>query len=74
MNKKIKGSGILVVIISTVIVSIYSTSVYLEQTHFEYISSKYKDINKEKYEKDIEKIDEIYEKIIQENRYNEIFR
>ena len=72
MNKKIKGSGVLVVIISTIIVIIYSTSTYLTQNHFEYISSKYKEVNKIKYEKDINNIEEIYEKVVQQNRYNEI--
>ena len=74
MNKKNKGSSILVVILYTVMVIIYISSVQLEQAHFEYISKQYKDINKNKYEEEIKNIEEIYDKIIDLNMYNEILR
>lgn len=74
MNKKIKGSSILVVIFSTVVIIIYITSMHLQQSHFEYISNKYKEINKQEYEKDIQNIDEVYDKIIDLNMYKEILR
>ena len=74
MNKKIKGSSILVVIFSTIIIITYITSVNLEQVHFEYISKEYKQINKKEYEKDIQNIDEVYDKIIDFNMYKEVSR
>ncbi len=71
MNKK-TGSAILLVIVSSIIVTIYSTSVYAEQEHFEYISNEYIQNTKDYYSNELDKKEEVYEQLVQYNRYNEI--
>ena len=41
MNKKIKGSAIVVVMLVSIAFSVYVTSTYLEQEHFNLLQTKY---------------------------------
>lgn len=64
MNKKknsLKGSGILVVILSSIAFSIYAMSTLSEIEHFSILLDKYEENNREYYEKYINDIDEFYD-------------
>ena len=63
--KKNKGSGILVVILSSIAFSIYSSTAFLDIEHFSILLNKYEKNNKEYYERYIDNIDEFY------NLYND---
>lgn len=71
MNKKVKGSAIIIVIISGIVFSIYTSSTYAESEHFSIMQKKYENNIKEYYEKDIENIDDIYTEIYNINKINE---
>lgn len=60
-NVKLKrGSGILVIILSSIAFSIYATSAFSEIEHFSILLNKYEKNNKEYYEKYIDNVDEFY--------------
>lgn len=61
MNKKIRGSGILVVILSSIAFSIYAMSSVAETEHLSILLNKYEENNKNHYEKYINNIDDFYE-------------
>lgn len=74
MNKfssKARGSGILIVILSAITFSIYTSSTYIEQQHFNMMEKKYENNLVEYYGKDNENIDEIYEQLLIINKFNE---
>lgn len=72
-NKKmLKGSGVLVVILSAITFSIYVTSNFAEAEHYSIMQDKYEKNIKEYYEKNLEDIDDFYEKVIEENKQNDI--
>lgn len=74
MNKsrsKIKGSGVLIVVLAAITFTIYASSTYADQQHFNVIQKKYEDSIVKYYEKDIVRIDEIYEELEQINKFNE---
>lgn len=72
MNKnKLRGSGILIVILSAIIFSIYTASTYAEQQHFSMMEKKYEKNIIEYYEKDNENIEEIYDNLLRVNKLNE---
>lgn len=73
LNINKRGSGILMIVISLVVIVIYTTTVYTASIHYNYVSFKYKEHNKLNYEKEVEDIDEIYNKLVQINRYKDIF-
>lgn len=70
-NKKklVKGSGVLVVILSAITFSIYVSSTFSEEEHFAIMQKRYEKNLIQNYENDINDIEEIYEKI-----YNEYYR
>ena len=67
ITKKVKGSAVLVVILSAIVFSIYVISNFAEQEHYSILQDKYEKNIKEKYEKNIENIDEFYENILENN-------
>lgn len=72
MNKnKLRGSGILIVILSAIVFSIYTSSTYAEQQHFSIMEKKYENNIIGYYEKDNENIDKIYEDLVRVNKLNE---
>ena len=60
MNKKVKGSGILVVILASIAFSVYAMSSIAETEHLGILLNKYEENNKRYYEKYIDNIDEFY--------------
>lgn len=63
MNRKknsLKGSGILVVILSSIAFSIYTMSAFSEIEHFSILLDKYEENNREYYERYINNVDEFY--------------
>jgi hypothetical protein len=74
MNKfqnRLRGSGILIVVLSAMTFSIYTTSTYAEQQHFDVMEKKYEKNIVQYYEKDNENIEEIYQQLFDINKYNE---
>ncbi len=72
MNKnKLRGSGILIVILSAITFSIYTSSTYAEQQHFSIMAKKYEKSIVGYYEKDNENIDVIYDELLRFNKLNE---
>lgn len=64
MNRKknnLKGSGILVVILSSIAFSVYAMSAFAEIEHFSILLDKYEKNNREYYEKYIDNVDEFYD-------------
>ena len=59
-KRKLKGSGILVVILSSIAFSIYAMSAFSQVEHFSILLEKYEKNNKELYEKDIDYVDNFY--------------
>ena len=62
--KKLTGSGILVVILSAVVFSIYVVSNFAEQEHYGIMQQKYEENIKEEYEKKIDNIEEFYDQVL----------
>ena len=62
-----KGSGILVVVLSAITFSIYVSSAFLEVEHFGILLANYENDIKEIYEKNINNIEDVYERIIVNN-------
>ena len=58
--KKNKGSGILVVILSSIAFSIYSSTAFLDIEHLSILLNKYEKNNKEYYERYIDNVDGFY--------------
>lgn len=74
MNKKVnnlRGSGVLIVVLSAISFSIYASSTYSEQQHFSIMQKKYEKNIIEHYEKDNQRIDEIYEELLQINKLSD---
>lgn len=64
MNKKLKGSGILIVILSSIAFFTYTMSTFNEQEYFGILQDKYqKNVIKE-YEKNNDNIDEFYNQVV----------
>lgn len=73
MNKfskknKLRGSGVLIVVLSAISFSIYASSTYAQQQHFSIMQKKYEKNIVNYYEKDNERIEEIYNELIQINK------
>lgn len=66
MNKRkyIKGSGILVVILSAIAFLIYSTTMSSEVQHFDNLLNKYIESNTKYYERYTEDIDSYYNLVL----------
>lgn len=62
--RKLTGSGILVVILSAIVFSIYVVSNFAEQEHYGIMQEKYEKNIKEEYEKDIDNIEEFYDQVL----------
>lgn len=64
IKDRLRGSGTLVVILSSVAFSIYAMSTFSEQEHYKLIQSRYEKDIKSTYEKNVDKISEYYENIL----------
>lgn len=64
---KLKGSAILVVILSAITFSIYVVSNFAEQEHYGILQNKYEKNIKDKYEENINNIEEYYEEVLKNN-------
>lgn len=62
-NKKLMGSGILVVIFVAIAFSIYTMTTFSENEHFSIMLNKYEKNNKEYYERDLEDIEDYYNRV-----------
>ncbi len=74
MNKfkdRLRGSGVLIVVLSAITFSIYTSSTYAEQQHFKIMAEKYEKNMIDYYEKDNNNIDEIYEELYRFNKFND---
>ncbi len=73
MSKKIKkrlvGSGTLVVIFSAIAFSIYAVSTFAEQEHYGIMQDKYEKNIIEEYEKNVDNIEEYYDKLLEKNNF-----
>lgn len=69
-KNKLKGSGILVVVLSAMAFSIYTMSTFSESEHFGILIDKYEKNNKEYYERYINNEDEFYQNILIKNNEN----
>lgn len=69
MNKK-KGSGIVVVILTAIVFSIYVSSSFMENEHFYLLENKYEKSIVELYEKDYNNIEEYYYKVLENIQNN----
>lgn len=70
MNKskiKLKGSAVVLVILSAITFTIYSSSTYSQQEHFNLMQKRYEKRIINYYERDLESIDEIYEELVEIN-------
>lgn len=66
--KRLKGSGVLVVILTSIAFTIYVMSTYSEQEHFGILQNKYeKDIIKQ-YEQHVDHVDEFYEQTLKNQK------
>ena len=70
-KNKLKGSGILVVVLSAIAFSIYSGTAFLETEHFGILVENYEKNIKEKYEENIDDIEAQYNNLIIKNNMNE---
>lgn len=71
-KRMLKGSGVLVVILSAITFTIYVTSNFAEAEHFSIMQDKYEKNIKEYYEKDLSDIEDFYDRIIEKNNENDI--
>lgn len=67
LSRKIKGSAVLVVILSAVTFSVYVVSNFAEQEHYGILQDKYEKNIKSEYEKNINNIEEFYENLLNNN-------
>ena len=71
LNKsRLKGSGILVIILSAVVFSVYVSSNFAEVEHFGIVSKKYEETIKERYEENTEDIEGYYQDLLEERKNN----
>lgn len=63
-NSKLRGSGILVVVLSSIAFSIYAMSTFSEGEHFNILLNKYEKDIVSIYEKDVSDIDGYYERLL----------
>lgn len=67
-KNKMRGSGILVVVLSAIAFSIYSSTSFLETEHFGVMVSSYIGNIKEKYSKNVSNVEENYDIVILNNK------
>lgn len=67
-KNKMRGSGILVVVLSAIAFSIYSSTSFLETEHFGVMVSSYIGNIKEKYSKNVSNVEENYVRVILNNK------
>ncbi|CCY71583.1 unknown [Clostridium sp. CAG:921] len=67
-KNKMRGSGILVVVLSAIAFSIYSSTSFLETEHFGVMVSSYIGNIKEKYSKNVSNVEENYDRVILNNK------
>jgi hypothetical protein len=63
-KKKLKGSGILVVILAALVFTIYASTSYSEAEHFSILQKKYESDIMNYYEKDLNNIENVYESLV----------
>lgn len=76
MKKKIRnirGSGVLVVVLSAMVFSIYTMSTFSESQHFSILIDKYEKNIKEYYEKNTNSIEEYYNQILIKNNEKNLY-
>jgi hypothetical protein len=66
-KSKLRGSAVLIVILSAITFSIYTSSTYAEQQHFTIMEKKYEKNIIDYYEKDNTNIDKIYDELLRIN-------
>lgn len=71
-KSKLKGSGIFVVVISSITFSIYAMSTYSDQEHFSTMQKKYEESIVKEYEKYNDDIDAFYQETLEENENTDI--
>ncbi len=64
MNRKLKGSGILVVVLSAVVFTIYANANFSYKEHFSILQKKYESDIISMYEKNVDDIDNIYDNLV----------
>lgn len=69
---KYSGSGILVVVLSSIALYIYVSSVYAEQEHFNIMQNKYEKNIIAEYESKNNNIEEFYEETLELNNNNSV--
>ncbi len=67
-KNKWMGSGILVVVLSAVIFTVYVTSTFAEEEHFYILQDKYEKSIVQLYEKDYNNIEEYYQKQLEKQK------
>lgn len=67
-KNKMRGSGILVVVLSAIAFSIYSSTSFLETEHYGVMVSSYIGNIKEKYSKNVSNVEENYDRVILNNK------
>ena len=67
-KNKMRGSVILVVVLSAIAFSIYSSTSFLETEHFGVMVSSYIGNIKEKYSKNVSNVEENYDRVILNNK------
>lgn len=65
ISSKLKGSAVLVVILSAVTFSIYTVSNFAEQEHYSILQDKYEKNIKSQYEKNVDNIEEYYNSLLE---------
>lgn len=68
--EKIKGSGVLVIILTAVVFMIYSASTYSEELHFELLQKKYENDIINYYNSNVNNIDEVYDNLVDNTNVN----
>lgn len=71
-KNKLKGSGIFVVVISSITFSIYAMSVYSDQEHFSTMQKKYEDNIVKEYEKYNDDVESFYQETLKKNQNNDV--
>lgn len=67
-KNSLKGSGIIVVILTSIAFSIYAMSTYSEQEHFSILQQKYEADIRQEYEKNNENIEQFYDSVLINNQ------
>lgn len=63
----LRGSGVLVVILSAIVFSIYISSTFAEEEHFAIMQNRYENSIVQNYQKDVNNVEQIYETLY--NKY-----